>query len=450
MVDFLPPKEEANLGLEVYFTQTEGIRGKLRILPEDFIVNEISRMPEENKNGEYTIAQIKVKNWETNRLIREMARRLHISRKRISIAGTKDKRGIKTQMISFHCQKEDVEKIKLPNVEFLKIYTSNKQLEVGGLIGNAFEIVIRDIKLSKDEVEKRMNETNEKNFKANGFPNFFGVQRFGSMRPITHLIGKAIIREDFENAVFTYCANPLGNENEENLKARKFLQETKNFKESLKIFPKKMSFERAILHYLATFPEDYVNALRQLPKNLLLMFIHAYQSYIFNKILSERIRRGLPLNECLIGDIVLPIDNYGLSSHDNGFLVNEDNFNKVNEKVKEGKGFVSGVIFGSESEFARGEMGEIEQKIIEEEKVKKEDFIIPKIKEISSTGTRRELFVYLGKVNYEVFEEDIKSKVSDEFKNMSNIAIKVKFSLPRGCYATSLLREFMKTRIIDY
>lgn len=443
-------EEEFNVGMEVYFTETEGVKGKLRILPEDFIVDEISKLPEKVENGEFTIVKARIRNWESNRLIKEMARRLHISSKRVGFAGTKDKRGIKTQLFYFHCSKEEVEKIKLPSVEFLEIYTSNKGIKVGQLIGNDFKITVRNVKFSKDETLEKIEKTKNEILSNGGFPNFFGIQRFGASRPNTHLIGKAIIKEDFEKAVMIYCSSTSEYENEELRRARKFLQETKDFKEALKIFPLTLSFERALLHSLATDENDYVKALKQFPKNLLMMLVHAYQSYLFNRILSERIRRKLPLNECLIGDIVLPIDVNGLPQHEKGFLVNEDNFNKVSEKVRQGKAFISGIIFGSESEFAKGEMGEIEQKIIEEEKVKREDFIIPKIQEISSSGTRRELFVYLNELNCEVFEENVRNKVGEEFKNISDVAVKLKFSLPKGCYATSLLREFMKTRVIDY
>ena len=47
--------------------------------------------------------------------------------------------------------------------------------------------------------------------------------------------------------------------------------------------------------------------LKELPKNLLTMFVYAYQSYLFNKILSERIKKNLPLNKAVVGDIILPI-----------------------------------------------------------------------------------------------------------------------------------------------
>ena len=100
----------------------------------------------------------------------------------------------------------------------------------------------------------------------------------------------------------------------------------------------------------------------------------------------------------------------------------------MKKKVKEGKAVVSGILFGFESEFTNGEQGEIERKIIEKEGIKKEGFIVPKIRELSSKGTRREIIAPLKKIDCSVNEN-----------------VTLEFQLSKGCYATSLLREFMKS-----
>ncbi|MDI6887734.1 MAG: tRNA pseudouridine(13) synthase TruD, partial [Candidatus Thermoplasmatota archaeon] len=187
-------------------------------------------------------------------------------------------------------------------------------------------------------------------------------------------------------------------------------------------------FERAIIHYLAKYPNDYVNALRQLPKNLQLMFIHAYQAYIFNRALSKRITLKMPLNEALLGDFVMPVDKYNLPAHNTFIKADERNVSKLNQKIKEGKAFVSGTIFGFDTILPGGLQGELERKIIEEEALRREDFIIPNIPELSSRGERRNLLAPLSSFEY---------KINDS-------QLKLKFQLPKGSYATSLLREFMK------
>ena len=95
-------KIEKNIGIETFFTSTKGLGGKLRSTPEDFVVNEISRHLPNKETGKFTIARVTAINWETNLLVRELSNKLHISRKRISFAGTKDKRAKTTRLMSFY------------------------------------------------------------------------------------------------------------------------------------------------------------------------------------------------------------------------------------------------------------------------------------------------------------------------------------------------------------
>src|SRR5437867_8629902 len=92
---------ERDVGIVGYLTSTPGLGGTLKAIAEDFVVEEISSPPATAVDGRYTIASLRVRNWETNRLVRELARALHISRRRIGFAGTKDKRALTTQLFSF-------------------------------------------------------------------------------------------------------------------------------------------------------------------------------------------------------------------------------------------------------------------------------------------------------------------------------------------------------------
>ena len=105
----------------------------------------------------------------------------------------------------------------------------------------------------------------------------------------------------------SYVANPIEGEEKESYELRKQLDKTHDFAEALKSYPNKLNFEKAMLNKLVVNPKDFVGALKELPNNLLTMFVYAYQSYLFNGILSERIRKKIPLNEAIVGEIVLPI-----------------------------------------------------------------------------------------------------------------------------------------------
>jgi tRNA pseudouridine13 synthase len=425
---------EEVLGIEAFLTNLPGIGGRLRITPEDFVVDEISVSLPVADDGRYATARVRARNWETNRLVRHLARTLRISRKRIRFAGTKDKRAVTTQLVQFDDAPEGLERLNIKDVEILDVFRTDKRLGLGDLLGNLFRIEVGDIGMSKSDILKRVSSIADSIMEIGGFPNFFGVQRFGAVRPVTHVVGKKICQGDFEGAVMSYLGNPFPTEAEDVQAARRSVDSSRDFPEALRAFPRHLSFERAILNHLVTNPNDFAGSIQSLPLNLQMMFVHAYQSYLFNKMLSKRLNRGLPLNEVVAGDVILPATPDGLPDRRKHIQVNEENMAKATRRVREGKGFVSGIIFGAEPRFASGEMGEIEESVRESEGVKPEDFLIPKIPRISSKGLRREILGPLKDFEFQVMDE----------------SVRMSFELIPGCYATSLLREFMKADMMDY
>lgn len=357
-----------------------------------------------------------------------MSRRLSVSRKRISFAGTKDKRAVTTQLFCFEIPEERIRSLHLADVDILDVYPTVRRLELGDLIGNRFRIAVRDLAVPPQEAHATLAATAAQLEVLGGFPNFFGLQRFGSIRPITHVVGRHIVRGEFKEAVDAYVANPIAGEDEEAYEARAELAATGDYGEALKEYPDVMSFEKALLNYLVRRPGDYVGALQELPFNLQMMFVHGYQSYLFNRILSERMRRGLPLNEPLEGDVVLPLDKRALPDRSRPLRVESSNLEKMRRQISEGKAFVSGPLFGSESVLAAGPMGEIEREVVAAEGLRPEDFVIPRMPRLSSRGTRRELLAAVRGLRWAV--EDTTATLE--------------FELGKGCYATSLLREFTK------
>ena len=105
-----------------YLCDSDGTGGHLKTEPEDFVVNEISDPPRAKDNGEFSIATVRTRNWETNRLVRIMSRSLGMSRTRIGFAGTKDKRAVTTQLMSFRCTPEELAKLSLRDVEISGVY----------------------------------------------------------------------------------------------------------------------------------------------------------------------------------------------------------------------------------------------------------------------------------------------------------------------------------------
>ena len=338
--------------------------------PEDFIVEEITpdkkvlevdgKYGLKDGEGDQLICVLQKRNWDTNLAISEIAGRLFVSRKRIGFAGTKDKRAVTVQRVSLWKIK-NIEQLRIKDMRLTPLGYSSERVELGDLWGNRFTI--------KVYTKKKMR-------KMKKVPNYFGVQRFGDIRPITHLVGKEVIKGNFEKAVKIYLAKVFPRESNEAKDARKRLAKDWDFLGALRYFPMNLRFERAMLNHLSQHENDYVGALRALPKFLKIMFVHAYQSYLFNEFL----------------------------------------------KKVEKKKYKTGQLIGFESKIEN----EIEGKILRKEGLEPKNFFVKSMPEMSSKGEKRQLFIEL---------KDM--KVLEKGKGY----YVVRFSLPKGCYATTVIDQ---------
>lgn len=411
---------EKIMGINYYCTQTEGIGGKLRTLPEDFVVEEI--LPDgriikisdqkfilgENKAGLFTEFILIKRNIESHRALLEIAKALKKQIQDIKIAGTKDKSAITAQKATiWKVKPKDLMKLQIDGLEIRSPKTTIYQTFLGNLSGNHFTITIRDINLEKTMIKERIDAIVEEITQFGGIGNFFGHQRFGSRRPISHEVGKEIIRGNIDEAIWIYLTKIYDDEHELTKKARKTLLETDDFSDALDLFSREMIFEKNIIRHLIKHPKDYYGAFKQLPINLQRMFIHAYQSYIWNVVLSNRIERYgnlLPQKEDCYegGEAIIPI-------------------------------------LGSKTELQDSIFSEDFERLLEKDDIRKEDFELPKINWLKFTGSNRPMI--LQPENLTVNE--IKTETQED-------AVKLEFSLKSGSYATVILREFMKSAPISY
>ena len=428
------PAIEKQIGIDLYFTDTEGIGGILRQEIDDFIVKEITNRGE-GENGKYLILELTKRNWDMHHVIRDISRKLGISQKRIGFAGTKDKRAVTIQKIGIYdMTPQAVEQVRLKDVELKLIGRSNQSVELGDLIGNEFKIIIRDIDLNADELEARLTEITDDILEKRGVPNFFGIQRFGAIRPITHLVGEAIVRGNLEDAAVTYISKSFPDEPEEIKLARDYVQSSRDYSEGLKIYPLNLRYERTMMHHLVTAPEDFVGSFALLSRNILKMFVHAYQSYIFNRTLCMRIREGLPLDGAVEGDIVCFKNKEGLPDTSRTQEVTYENLDGMNNLIKRGRAFVTAPLVGYDTEFASGLPGEIEYRVFGETGIPIESFKVSLMPEMGSKGLRRPILL----------NANPSFTVSEDELNPGKTKTVLEFTLPKGSYATTLLREYMK------
>jgi tRNA pseudouridine13 synthase len=423
------PDVDVKAGMDVYLTDSPGLSGKIRQNVEDFKVDEVY----DNVcsvTGKYAIVKVTKVNAETHHVVRDLSRRLGISQKRISWAGTKDKRAVTTQRMSIY--DVDVKKpLIMHTITVEPIGRADKPVVLGDLRGNDFSITIRCIKDPIEEVNVRMLTAAEEINSEGGVPNFFGIQRFGSIRPVNQLVGKTLLDGDVETAVMIYMAMPFPDEPEAVQEARKFVWDTHDFKEGLKLLPLRLRYERAMMSHLIACPGDYDGALNVLSINLQRLFVHAYQSYLFNKMLSLRIKRGLPLSKGVDGDFVF------LKEERKVRTVVPKNVERINEKISEGSAFIQMPVPGYDTQLSDGIIGELEREVLESEGVALHRFELERCTRLRSKGVMRNV----------ILPTNIAFNISNDEINKGFSKVELRFYLEKGGYATSVLREIMKMRL---
>lgn len=393
--------------------------------PEDFIAEEITKEGEvleldkafekQGEEGDFTYFVLQKRNWNTLQALKAIGRKLRCGLKRFGYAGVKDRNAVTTQLASAY--KIDPAALCNFHIKDIKIngaWKTKEKLRIGNLLGNRFRISVREV---APDAEKVVGEVYES---LNGLaPNYFGEQRFGSMRKNTHLVGKAIVSGNFKEAVMSYLTYVDEGERAESKEARKQLEAEGDFKKALEYFPSYLLYERTLLNYLSSYPTDYVNAMRKLPRGLSLMFVHAYQSYMFNTALSRRITEmGTSF---MPGDFACGRDAFGFPETEK--IEKIENIAEAEEKLCRGELFPILEIVGYESSY----IGKYEAAVMEEEGIKKENFLIHSFPEISSKGSRRCMFIPL---------KDFK------FEYSGGVGV-FTLSLQSGAYATVAMREFI-------
>ncbi|PKL68463.1 MAG: tRNA pseudouridine(13) synthase TruD [Methanomicrobiales archaeon HGW-Methanomicrobiales-1] len=409
---------ERELGMRYYASDADGIGGRLRSAPEDFLVEELPLPEKGGTVGPYLICLLVKKNWELQHAVKEIAKRLGISHRRIGWAGTKDRNAITRQWISiYNVTAEQVTAIHLKDITLEPLRQSNEALSLGQLLGNRFDLVIRDTQ-SPDlagQVQALTVTASE------GVPNYFGLQRFGAIRPVTHRVGEWILRGDYEQAVVTYVGQEFPGEVDPVKTIRADFLATRDPEPALRNLPVHMAFERAMLHHLYTHPGDYPGALKELPPKLLSLFVSAFQSYLFNCALSQRFDDGHTLNDPIPGDRLL-------FANGRTDVVTATNANAVSIHIKRDRCTIALFMPGKGKSDVATYGEQIMESLLQKHQITAADF------------ERASAFV---STKFDGAWRPITLKTAIE-SSLENSDVRLKFTLPPGHYATTVCREFMK------
>ena len=424
-----PPAPERSIGIAFYATTTPGAGGAIKERDEDFHVREISAYPLPDPSGAFVVLRVRSQGWEQHELAERLASRLGLSSHAIDWAGTKDRRAVAERLFSYRGELPGP--VDLDGVEVVEAYRARSGLVLGHHFGNAFEIRVPFSGAA--DARARWEATHEA-LRSNGFvPNLFGPQRFGEVRPVTHDVGRAMVRGDASGAVEIYLTAMPDPNDGLGASARRAFAEHHDPRRALAEFPPQFRFERQILDHLAR-GNDAARALRALSRELRLLFVHAYQSLLFNRWLTMRNADGLGPGDVEVGDVLLRVARDGTVPGTLPIPVSTDNLPETTDLVARGRALVAAPLVGFETPVPDGRPGDRLRRLLEEEGISPADFRLARFPEVASKGSHRPIAIPVPPIA--IAEREEPDRTAGAWFT---------FALPKGAYATVLLREFTKT-----
>ncbi len=442
---------ERLVGIEIFCTpDVEGIGGEYKNNYKDFIVKEILNTGEildlqqeddsapfsEDFEDNYTTFNLIKINKETFEAVRDIAKFLNIPINLIQYAGLKDKCSISVQKVSIKGDfVEKLKKIRIKDLYVKEIVPTRLPVRIGSNWGNRFTIIIRNIK-TKEGLENNINAIMESVINR-GFPNYFGLQRYGIFRPNSHKIGRLLLEENYKAATEEYLTATYPFESENIQKVREQLKKEGDYVKAYDYFPKALYYERKILQFLIEHPDKFERVFDVFPRDLTELLISAFQSYIFNKMLSLRGKKGISLFEPLNGDAVCLLDD------DNGLITQVkyvygglyDEY--LSEAIKLNRAVLISPIIGFNSDLNEFPlMRPILEEVLKEEGINPNIFTSTLFKKYDFKGAYRALTV-----KPTAFK---KGELTNDELFPGKKKLKLEFSLKKGSYATMFLRELMK------
>ena len=444
-------KIEKIVGIEVFSSSGyEGIQARIKKRYKDFIVREITYsgrvleikedfgptyFSEDNKDN-YTLFNLIKINKDTFEAVRLISKALGILPKSIGYAGLKDKRSISVQMASIRGNYvEKLKNLKLNDIYIRNIYPSKNPVKLGYNWGNQFVITLRNIKHKPDQ----MNKIEElfRYLGDHGFPNYYGLQRFGTFRPNSHIIGRFILESQFKKAYEEFVIKDYSTELPQSQKVRADLAKTGDLEKALNSFPTSLGYERTMIKYLLDNPGDYEGAINQLPKYLFKLLISSFQSYLFNKMVSLRVQQGNSLYHPVKGDVICILDeeNGNITQIKHTYGGRYDEYLQEARKLNRAKIIAPLVGYNTDlGDFPY--MKSLFLEVIKNDRISLNLFKNRLLEMYEFKGSFRPIMVKpIGLKNLEYSSDDL---FPDRYK------MKIEFSLQKGSYATLLLREIVK------
>ena len=388
-----------------------GTGGVLRTRIEDFQVDELP-LYRPSGEGEHLYLHVRKRGIPTFEAVRRIAHAFDVHERAVGYAGLKDARAITSQWLSVSgADPRRLDELSLPNIEIREARPHGNKLKIGHLRGNRFALTVRDAEPGATERARAILDI----LVRRGVPNRFGEQRFGA-RGQTHLCGEALLRRDYEAFARFLIGGGPGRERDEHAAAARSLFDEGRWQEAFDVMPGRLRPEKKCLHALIRFDGDYETAAHAVPKRMRQIYVSAYQSWLFNRVLDRRFDE---IDRVQKGDLAFLHFSTGIFTVEDAAV---EQRRCVAFEISP-----SGPLFGVKCPLARGAPGAIEEEVLAESGLQRSDFR-------AGTGLR-----------FDGHRRPLRAPLRDVVLHTVDArSYRAEFSLPPGAFATTVMRELMK------
>lgn len=283
---------------------------KLRRIPEDFQVDELAAPL--SSGGPFALYRLTKTSIGTPEAVQAIVQRWGVHRKRISYGGLKDRHAVTSQHFTIHNGPRKSLQQKSLQVEYLG--QTSAAFTAAEIVANRFLLTLRDLTVpAAAELLKHFSAAAQ-----TGIPNYFDDQRFGSLGQSGEWIARSWCRGDWERALWLALADPHPNDPAAERRQKQILRDNwGKWPECQALLDR--SHRRSIVTYLADKvkvgkPADFRGALARIQVDLRGLYLSAWQSALWNRLLSRFLESGcpgqvLPRIELTCGSVVLPAPN---------------------------------------------------------------------------------------------------------------------------------------------
>lgn len=267
--------------------------------PEDFEVEELSNCQLDPK-GEFAYYRLNKRGWTTPDALAIIRDRWKLEPRRISVGGLKDRHANTIQYLTIY--RGPQRKLTHTNLQLAYLGQVSTAYESHHIEANRFAIAVRA--MSSEQIAAALRALEE--VRACGVPNYYDDQRFGSVVG-GEFVARQILAEDYEAALRNALTAPYAFERAAQKKEKSILR---RYWGDWRLC-RQMLRRNRLVDYLFAHPDDYRGALERLPPEIRTLYLSAYQSYLWNRMLAAWLEDHVPIGDLLavatrLGELPMP------------------------------------------------------------------------------------------------------------------------------------------------